>query len=131
MNPNGRPKTRSLESQMVAIYRVVSHAMINNESKNVSEACRAIFDKNSLIKFTDPALPEYKKITDVCLNAENLRKRYYRAIECSRDAEKYPILASIVTQFGNTLDYEINRHKQWREAYANIRQSGHHPSGEY
>lgn len=131
MNPNGRPKTRSLETQMIAIYRIVTQAMINNETENVSKACRAVFEKHSFIKFTDPSLPEFKRLTDICKTPENLRKRYYRAIECASNEIDYPILSATVDKMQKSLANEINRHKYWRESFEQIRNDGHHPSGEY
>lgn len=117
MNPNGRPKTRSLEPQMIAIFKLINREMINEESTNVSNACRSVIKKSNLIKFIDNSLPESKKLTDVCIDDKNLRKRYYRAIECSKDAEKYPILSETVKQLQASLESEINRHKQWRDAH--------------
>ena len=117
MNPEGRPKTRSLEHQMVAIYKLIHQTMIDQESKNVSKACKAVFDKAELIKFTDPALPDHQRLTDVCINPENLRKRYYLAIECSKNEQKFPILHYTVKSLSQTLDKEIERHRLWRKAH--------------
>ncbi len=131
MNPNGRAKTRSLESQMVAIYKLIHKCMVNNETTNVSEACRLIFNSHDLIKFADPSLPDYKKLTDVCKNAENLRKRYYAAIAGAKNPAVNPILSATVEKMQESLASDIERHKQWRETYDRIKAAGHHPAGEY
>lgn len=124
MNPEGRPKTRSLEQQMVAIYKLIHRELVNQETTNVSKACRAIFNKAELIKFTDPALPDYQRLTDVCKSPENLRKRYYRAIESASDALTYPILHHTVRTLSESLGAEIERHKLWRESYERQDQEG-------
>lgn len=124
MNPEGRPKTRSLEQQMVAIYKLIHRELVNQETTNVSKACRAIFNKAELIKFTDPALPDYQRLTDVCKNPENLRKRYHEAKKSATDEEKYPILHHTVKTLSKSLGAEIERHKLWRESYERQDQEG-------
>jgi hypothetical protein len=123
MNPNGRP-TRSLEQQMVAIYKLIYREMVNQETTNVSKACQAVFNKVELIKFTDPDLPDYQHLTDVCTNPENLRKRYYVAKKNATEVEKYPILHHTVKTLSERLGAEIERHKLWREYYERQDQEG-------
>lgn len=124
MNPEGRPKTRSLEQQMVAIYKLIHREMVNQESRNVSKACQSVFNKVELIKFTDPALPDHQRLTDVCKNPENLRKRYYRSIECAKDGLTFPILHHTVKTLSESLADEIERHKLWRESYERLDNEG-------
>jgi hypothetical protein len=126
MNPDGRPKTRSLEQQMVAIYKLIHRTMVNKETTNVSKACRSVFDEVDLIKFTDPALPDHARLMDICKSPENLRKRYCRAIECASDAAAYPILHHTVTRLTETLPTEIEKHKLWRCAHESAVEDGRH-----
>jgi hypothetical protein len=111
---------------MVAIYKLIHRAMVNQEATNVSKACRSVFDKVDLIKFTDPALPDHARLTDLCKTPENLRKRYYRAIECASDAVAYPNLHHTVIRLTETLATEIERHKLWRRAHESAVKDGRH-----
>jgi hypothetical protein len=127
MNPNGRPKTRSLEYQMVAIYKLIHQTMINEESSNVSNACRAIFNNDNSIRIFKLKIIEGETdhfLTDLIDNPENLRKRYQEAKKSSTDADNYPILHHTVNILSEQLEAEIERHKQWREAHERENQEG-------
>lgn len=121
MNPEGRPKTRSLEQQMVAIYKLIHREMVNQESTNISKACRAVFNNGGSIRFFEPREIGDDEtdhfLTDLCDNPENLRKRYHDAKKCAADPEEYPVLHHTVKTLSESLGAEIERHKLWREAH--------------
>lgn len=127
MNPNGRPKTRSLEQQMVSIYRLIHREMVKQETTNVSKVCRAVFNNDNSIRFFELKNIEGDTdhfLTDLIDNPENLRKRYQEAKKRSTDADKYPILHHTVNILSEQLEAEIERHKQWREAHERENQEG-------
>ncbi len=128
MNPDGRPKTRSLEHNMVAIYRLIHQAMINQGSTNVAAACRAVMTKHASLRFMKPRVfsdgEEDDFLYDLCDNADNLRKRYYRALECSKDPEKYPDLHRTVKRLSRQLDGRTKAWKKLRADYDQQRQAG-------
>jgi hypothetical protein len=128
MNPDGRPKTRSLEPNMVAIYRLIHQAMINQGSANVAAACRTVISDHANLRFFKTKTlsdgDEDDFLYDLCDNADNLRKRYYRALECSKDAEKYPHLHHTVARLSGQLDDDIQRFKELKRYYEEEEQAG-------
>jgi hypothetical protein len=126
MNPNGRPKIP--EPNMVAIYRLIHQAMINQGSTNVAAACRAVMAKHASLRFMKPKTfsdgYQDDALYDLCDNADKLRKRYYQALDCSKDPDKYPHLHQTVARLSGQLHDEIQRFKELKRYYKEEDQAG-------
>ena len=125
MNPEGRPKTRTREDMLIAVYRLVHSRMIRLESTNVTKACKDVFSNNDvIIKFYDPKNVEYRSLFDVVKDSGNLRKRFYDAKKAALNKTEYPHLHQIVEHLNAQLPMMIEQHRQWRVYMESVKNNG-------
>jgi len=89
----GRPNTRSRESFMLVIWRLVQEEIHIHGANSVRQACERVFYQRAdeLIKFAD----ESGFVVDIIAGssgADTLRQRYQIAERSRHDAERYPYL---------------------------------------
>lgn len=130
MKRMGRPKTRTDEASMFAIWRLVRMELAIHGAKNISQACRAVMRKaDGLIKFKDPRLEESQQLVDLIDNPELLRQRYYEAERMRADPDLYPILSHRAAMLEADLPAMAERHAEQARIYDQMRKEGHHPDG--
>jgi hypothetical protein len=107
MSKRGRPKTRSDEAKMFALWRLVREEIDLRGAKGVRKACAQImsrgainfkdFDEMGQGHVADRVSAESEKAASPL--GELLRQRFQKAEEARKDAEQYPILSAKTLQY--------------------------------
>lgn len=129
----GRPKTRTDEAAMFAIWRKVRETVDLGGAKSVAKACEIIMSKGDINFVKNDVLYDRiyadKSARDKAKVGELLRQRYYAADRAAKDAERHPILAARVSAYKQDLEANQTRQRALGKLYAFVRANGHHPDG--
>lgn len=137
MNKRGRPKTRSDEAKMFALWRLVREEVDLRGAKSIRKACAQImsrgainfkdFDEMGQGHVADRVSAESEKAASSI--GELLRQRFQEAEKARKDAEQYPILSAKAQLYLDGVLLEKVRAAHYAAVYKKMAEDGYARDG--